>query len=225
MPADLVPGAVEVGAIGEGLSLGLGARVALPVVDFWARDLGQRLSLVTPADTVWGLYLRGTLEAIRALGDEAVTRRCLEVCGHEPLVEFFRYPVRLQLQMMSVALATLAARQGCGARGLRYLGLRSGSDSLASHAGRMVLKLGGGEHKHFLDDVPMSFRMGLSYGKHTLRWTGPASVHWTMERDFMPYPFLEGVLQALLESTGARNVQVVGRQTGTLDSEYDVSWE
>ncbi|MFY0528648.1 TIGR02265 family protein [Archangium gephyra] len=225
MPAELVPGAVEVGAIGEGLSLGLGARVAASPTDFWARDLALRAVLATPADTAWGLYLRSTLETLRALGDEALARRCLEVCGPGPLVEFFRYPVRLQLQMMSVALETLAARQGCGARGLRYLGLRSVRDSLASHAGRVVLKLGGGEGKRFLDEVPMSFRMGLSYGKHTLRWTGPASVHWAMERDFMPYPFLEGVLQALLESTGARNVQVVGRQTGTLDSEYDVCWE
>jgi hypothetical protein len=198
---------VEGDAIGKGLGLGLEAGAAAPPSDFWARDLAQRLKLATPADTAWGLYLRGTLEAVRALGDEGVLRRCLEVCGHEPLVEFFRYPVRLQLQMMSAALRTLAARQGCGARGLRHLGIWSVRDSLASHSGRMVLKLGGGERKH------------------TLRWTGPESVHWIMERDFMPYPYLEGVLQGLLEGTGARDVRVVGRQTGTLDSEYDVCWE
>ncbi|WP_375767846.1 DUF2378 family protein [Archangium gephyra] len=225
MPVSLVPGAVDVDAISKGMGLGLEAGAAVSLSDFWARDLAQRLKLATPADTAWGLYLRGTLEAIRALGDEGVLRRCLEVCGPEPLVEFFRYPVRLQLQMMSAALQTLSARQGCGARGLRHLGLWSVRDSLASHAGRMVLRLGGGEQKHFLDEVPMSFRMGLSYGKHTLRWTGPESVHWTMERDFMPYPYLEGVLQGLLEATGARNVRVVGRQTGTLDSEYDLCWE
>ncbi len=41
----------------------------------------------------------------------------------------------------------------------------------------------------------------------------------------MPPPFMEGVLQALVENTGARNVRVVGRQTGTLDGEYELSWE
>lgn len=205
--------------------MGMQASVAVVSPGFWERDLAQRLALATPADTARGLFLRSTSEAIRALGDEGLVRRCLEACEHEQFVEFFHYPIRWHLRMISLSLAPLAARHGCGTRGLRLLGRLGASAFLASQAGRMLLMLAAGERKRLVECAPMGFRMSSSYGKHTLRWTGPASVHWRMERVFMPYPFLEGVFLALLESTGAPNVRVVGCQTGALDSEYDISWE
>lgn len=205
--------------------MGMEAGAANPPEDFWARDLAQRMALATPSDTAWGVFLRATWESIRELGDEGVGRRCLEICGHEPLVEFFRYPVRLQLQMMSVSLETLAARHGGGARALRLLGRRGTSNFLASHAGRLMLTLSRGDRRRLLERAPIGFRMGVSYGKHTMRWTGPTGLHWGMEREFMPSPYMEGVVRALVENTGARNVRVVGRQTGALDSEYEISWE
>lgn len=204
--------------------MGMAVSAAEASPGFWERDLARRLALATPADTARGLFLRSTSEVIRALGDEVLERRCREACEHEQFVEFFHYPIRLQLQMMALALAPLAARHGCGMQGLRLLGRRGASAFLASHAGRMLLMLAGGERKRLVECAPMGFRMSSSYGKHTLRWTGPASVHWRMERVFMPYPFLEGVFLALLENTGAWDVRVVGCQTGALDSEYDISW-
>jgi uncharacterized protein (TIGR02265 family) len=216
---------VEEGAIVEAMSMGMEASAVEVSPGFWERDLARRLSLATPADTTRGLFMRSTSEAILALGDEGLVRRCREACAYEQFVEFFHYPIRLQLQMMALALAPLAARHGCGTRSLRLLGRRGASAFLASQAGRMLLMLAGGERKRLMECAPMGFRMSSSYGKHTLRWTGPASVHWRMERVFMPYPFLEGVFLGVLESSGASNVRVVGCQTGALDSEYDISWE
>ncbi|HEX5745563.1 MAG TPA: TIGR02265 family protein [Archangium sp.] len=205
--------------------MGMESKAADPPGDVWARDLAQRVALATPADTAWGAFLRSTLEAIRVLGDEGLVRRCREVCGHEQPVEFFRYPVRLRLQMMALCLEPLAARHGGSERALRLLGRQGTSAFLCSHAGRLMLMLAGGDRKRLLEGAHVGFRMGLSYGKHTTRWAGPACFHWSMEREFMPLPFMEGVLEVLVESSGARNVRVVGRQTGALDGEYELTWE
>lgn len=225
MPGSLVAGAVELEPIGGGLGLDLESSAAESPGDVWARDLAQRVALATPADTAWGAFLRSLLEAIRVLGDEGLVRRCLEVCGQEQPVEFFRYPVRWRLQMMALSLEALAARHGGSGNALRLLGRQATSSFLCSHGGRLMLMLAGGDRKRVLEGAHIGFRMGSSYGTHTTRWLGSASFYWRMEREFMPLPFMEGVLQALLEQTGARNVRVVGRQTGALDSEYELSWE
>lgn len=191
----------------------------------WVRELVRRQSLATPTDTLRGMFLRGTLEAIRELGDEALVERCREACAHEDFVDLFSYPVRLHLQMMSVALEALAARHGGGEQALRLLGRKALEDFLASKSGKMLLVVGGGEASRLLNNAPTGYRVSTSYGEHSLRWLGPTSCRWTMKRQFMPPPFEEGILSGLLENTRARNVRVVGRQTGVLDSEYDISWE
>ncbi|HEX8822545.1 MAG TPA: TIGR02265 family protein [Archangium sp.] len=193
--------------------------------DAWAQELTRRQALATPADTLRGMFLRGTLEAIRELGNEALVKRCREACAHENFVELFNYPVQLQLQIMAVALEALAVKHGSCEEALRLLGRKALSDFLASKAGKMLLVVSGGEVSRLLNNAPTGYRVSTSYGEHTLRWVGPTSCQWTMKRQFMPHPFEEGVLAALLENTRARNVRVVGRQTGALDSEYDISWE
>ncbi len=144
--------------------MGMEASAADPPLDFWARNLAQRTALAGPADTAWGVFLRGTMGAIRALGDDGVARRCLEVCGHEQLVDFFRYPVRLQLQMISLSLETLAARHGGGTKALRLLGGWGTGDFLGSHAGRLMVMLARGDRRRLLEGAPVGFRMGLSFG-------------------------------------------------------------
>ncbi|WP_257448104.1 DUF2378 family protein [Archangium lipolyticum] len=183
------------------------------------------MELATPEDTVRGMFLRGLLEAIGELGDEALVRRCREVSGHEEFVELFSYPVGLQLRLISVAMETLAGRLGGWEPALRLLGRRAASDFLGSNAGRMLLVMGGGEPKRLLNSTPTGYRVSLSYGEHALRWTGVTSCLWSIKGGFLPYPYLEGIFLELLGKTNARNVTVVGRQTGPLDSEYDISWE
>lgn len=194
-------------------------------VGAWVQDLARRQSLATPMDTVRGMFLRGTLEAIRELGDEALVERCRETCSRENFVDLFSYPVRLQLQLISVALEALAARYGGCEQALRQLGRKALSDFLASKSGKMLLVVGGGEVSRLLNNAPTGYRVSTSYGEHSLRWAGPTNCVWTMKRQFMPPPFEEGILAGLLETTRARNVRVVGRQVGVLDSEYDISWE
>lgn len=191
----------------------------------WTRELARRQALATPADTVRGMFLRGTLEALRELGDGALVERCREVSAREEFVELFSYPVRLYLQMMTVAMEALAERHGGCEQALRLLGRKALKDFLASKSGKMLLVVGGGEASRLLNNAPTGYRVSTSYGEHSLRWMGPASCRWTMKRQFMPPPFEEAILAGLLENTRARNVQVVGRQTDVLDSEYDITWE
>jgi uncharacterized protein (TIGR02265 family) len=193
--------------------------------DTWEQELARRQALATPTDTLRGMFLKGTLEAIRELGDEGLVARCREACAHEDFVELFNYPVRLQLQLMSVALGALAARHGGCEQALRLLGRKALQDFLSSKAGKMLLVVGGGEASRLLNNAPTGYRVSTSYGEHSLRWAGPMNCVWTMKRQFMPPPFEEGLLAGLLENTRARNVRVIGRQTGVLDAEYDISWE
>jgi uncharacterized protein (TIGR02265 family) len=92
-------------------------------------------------------------------------------------------------------------------------------------AGRTAVLLAGGSVKRLLGQLPASYRAAVSYGERTLTWTGDTSGHFVIKHDFMPHAYHEGILQGALESAGARNIQVRGRSTGPLDSEYDFSWE
>lgn len=193
--------------------------------DVWARDLARRLELATPEDSVRGMFLRGMLESVRELGDEALVQRCLEACGHENFVDFFSYPTALELRIISVALEPLAVRYGSFEEGLRMLGRHAVNVFLCSHAGRMLVMVAGGNPKMLVTSAPTCYRFGASYGQHHLQWMGQTRCLWTMKREFKPYPYQEGVFMAFLEKTSARNVRVVGRKTGDLDSELDISWE
>jgi uncharacterized protein (TIGR02265 family) len=47
----------------------------------------------------------------------------------------------------------------------------------------------------------------------------------SFKRDFLPLPHTEGILLGILEASSANNPQVSSRSLGTLESEYEVSWE
>jgi uncharacterized protein (TIGR02265 family) len=194
-------------------------------LEHWVQELERRIALATPADTVRGLFIQSSLLAIRELGDAALVERCREACGHERFVDLFRYPISLQLRMLSVALEQLASRHGGGAQALRLIGHRAVMDFLESVPGRTVLVVAGGDPKRLLTSVPSAYRLATSFGEHTMRWTGPGQVLWKLTGEFMPYPFHEGTLTGVLAKTVARNVKVSGRQTGPLDCECDISWQ
>src|SRR3712207_5103583 len=73
---------------------------------FW----GQRMALADSEDIARGLFLQSVLKSIRALGDESLEKRAAAACGQSRFFDFFNYPVRLQLQMLSAAMPELAAR-------------------------------------------------------------------------------------------------------------------
>ncbi|ATB43259.1 hypothetical protein CYFUS_008739 [Cystobacter fuscus] len=182
---------------------------------------------MTPSHTMQGLFVRSFQAAVLALGegDQDVLERCRQVWAqHDTYVDSFYYPSRLQLEVLDVALAPLAARHGGASRVLQLLGRRCVRDFLASFIGRALLVGAGGDAKRLLTQAPEAYRIAVSSSVHSLRWLGPNHCVWTMHRDFMPMPFQEGIIQGLFEEARILNVTVLGRQLDTLEGEYDISW-
>lgn len=190
----------------------------------WHQDWHQRVNQSSPGDTARGLFFNGTLDAVRTLGGEELMRRCLDACGQDRFVDFFNYPISMQLRIISTAMETLEKRYGSADEALRHLGRRSAQDFLESTAGRMMVRLAGGDPKRLLSSIPSAYRVSMSYGQHSIQWTGPRSGRLVMKREFMPHPVHAGVVSALLDVAGAREVKVVSRQTGPLDSECEFTW-
>ena len=76
----------------------------------WHQDWQQRLSHAAPSDTARGLFFNGVLDAVRTFGGEALVKRCLEACGQERFLDFYSYPVSMQLRIISAAMQTLEKR-------------------------------------------------------------------------------------------------------------------
>ncbi|HEX8437238.1 TIGR02265 family protein [Archangium sp.] len=188
------------------------------------QEWGQRMALASSEDSVRGLFSQSVLKSIRALGDEALARRCSAVCGQARFVDYFSYPIRLHLQMISAAMPALAARHGDGEQALWLLGHCVAMDFLDSEAGRTMQVLVRGEAKRLVNNLPSTYQVALT-GERSVKWLGPQSCRFIMKRDFMPAPFHEGMLVAMLERLKASKVKVVGRQTNLLDSEYDIAWQ
>jgi len=187
---------------------------------FW----GQRMALAGSEDIARGLFLQSVLKSIRALGDESLEKRSGAACGQSRFFDFFNYPIRLHLQMLSAAMPELAARHTDVEQALWLMGHCVAMDFLQSEAGRTVQVLVRGEPKRLVNNLPLTYRMSMT-GERSVRWTGPQCCRFTMERDFMPPSFHEGMLVAMLERLNASKVKVVGRQTDLLGSEYDISWQ
>jgi uncharacterized protein (TIGR02265 family) len=190
----------------------------------WAKDLARRLQPAKPEDTVRGLFSNGILDAVRSLAGDEAARRCLEASGQPKFVDFFNYPIHAHLQLVYTGARYLAPRYGSIEEALRQLGRRLTSDFLNSAAGKTMNLLARGDPKRLLDTLPSAYRVSLTFGTQVIEWTGPTSGRYILERDFIPVPYHEGVLAALLETTHVPNVKVQGRRLGLLDSEYDFSW-
>lgn len=188
------------------------------------QEWAQRMSLATSEDIVRGLFSQSVLKSIRALGDEALARCCSAECGQERFVDYFSYPIRLHLQMISAAMPVLAARHGDADQALWLLGHCVAMDFLDSEAGRTMQVLVRGEAKRLVNNLPSTYQVALT-GERLVKWLGPQSCRFIMKRDFMPAPFHEGMLVAMLERLKASKVKVAGRQTSLLASEYDISWQ
>jgi uncharacterized protein (TIGR02265 family) len=190
----------------------------------WKADLERRSRLATPGDTARGLFFSGMLSSIEALGDEALAKRCLEASGQTQFIEFFSYPISLYLQMVSCALQLLEKRYGSGEEALRQIGMRATMSFLETAAGRALLLANGASPRQMVAALPATYKVSTTFGERRVEWTGHRSGRLVGKREFLPYPFHEGVLLAMLEATGAQGVQVRGRATSELDCECEFSW-
>ena len=187
--------------------------------------LEQRLALAGPEDTCRGIFFNGVLDAVKALAGEEIEARCREVAGQRRFVDFFSYPVSGFIQMSLTVVDLLGARMGGGWQVLRWMGEQSTESFLNTVAGKTALMLAGTNVKKLISHLPASYKASLSYGERTVVWTGERSGRFVFKRDFMPSAYHEGVIAKAVERTKARNIQVRGRDTGPLDTEYLLTWD
>jgi uncharacterized protein (TIGR02265 family) len=191
----------------------------------WKAELERRRGLTTPKDTARGLFFNGTLSAIEALGNADLVKRCLGATGQLRFVDFFSYPISQYMQLVGCALAELAEHYGSSEEALRQLGVRATLAYVGTTAGRALLLVSGGTPKQMVSALPSAYKVSTSFANHRLEWTSHQSGRLIAQREFMPHPFHEGVLLAMLETAGAQGVQVRGRHLAALEVECTFSWE
>jgi uncharacterized protein (TIGR02265 family) len=189
-----------------------------------AGDLGARLALAMPQDTARGLFFNGVVSAVRALGGDAAVERCLAASGERAFADFASYPVASFMKLAYVAAQVMGPRYGGFDGALRRMGVQATTDFLSSAAGKTLLLLAAGSPKRLLGNLHSGYRAAVSYGERTVSWLDETSGIFTMKRDFMPPPYHEGTLQAVIEAVGGKQVQVRGWQRGLLDTDYTLSW-
>lgn len=190
-----------------------------------ARELDERVSLATREDTARGLFFNGALGAVKVLGGESALQRCLDAAGEKKYVDFFNYPVASFLKLAFTAAQVMGPQLGGFDSALRRMGVQATTDFLSSAAGKTLLLLASNNPKRMVGNLHSGYRAAVSYGERGVKWTGDTSGVFTMKRDFMTPAYHEGVLQAVIEAVGGKQVQVHGKKTGPLDSEYSLSWQ
>ncbi|GEL73120.1 MULTISPECIES: DUF2378 family protein [Myxococcus] len=188
------------------------------------RELRQRCALATPEDTARGMFFRGVLETVRRVGGSAMEQLCRQSLPEKRYIDFFSYPITQFLPLAFQAAGLLSEHCGGLAAAHRVMGQKAAHDFLESVAGRTLLMLAYDEPRLLLGQLPTGFLAAVSYGERSMVWTGPRSGRFVMKRDFMPTAYHEGVLHAVLEAVGARDIGVQGRELGLLDTEYALSW-
>nr|WP_323395255.1 DUF2378 family protein [Myxococcus guangdongensis] len=190
-----------------------------------ARELEERVSLATRDDTARGLFFNGVLGAVRVLGGEAAVQRCLAAAGEKKYTDFFNYPVEAYLRLAFTAAQVMGPQLGGFDAALRRMGVQATADFLSSAAGKTLLLLASNSPKRMLGNLHSGYKAAVSYGERGVTWTGDTSGVFTMKRDFMTPAYHEGVLQAVIEAVGGKQVRVSGKKTGPLDAEYTLSWQ
>lgn len=198
-----------------------------PVLDLDVeRQLRHRMAMASPTDTARGMFFNGVLEVARALGGSETADRCQHVVGDKRFVDFINYPVLELLQLSLEVMRQAGPHAGGGAGVLRRLGTQAAKDFLASAPGKTMLMLTGQSPRRALNQLPASYRTVVSYGERRVVWSvSEGTGILVVQRDFMPPAYTKGLLQGVVEAAGGRTVNVSGRPTGMLDSEYEISWK
>lgn len=198
-----------------------------PVMDLDVeRQLRHRMAMTSPTDTAHGMFFSGVLETVRTLGGSEAADRCQEVSERRRFIASLPYPVSGLLRMMLVAVKELGPRAGGGSAVLRRMGRQAAHDFLRAPAGRTMLVLSEGSPRRLLQQLPSSYRTAVSYGERRMIGFPPGNMgRFVTQGDFMPPAYTKGLLQGVLEESGARNVSVMGSAVGLLDCEYELAWD
>jgi uncharacterized protein (TIGR02265 family) len=185
----------------------------------------QRLVLATPQELVRGLFFNSMLGLVKTLADQGAMERCLGASGEQQFIDFFQYPVSTLIRMTYTAGQELSARYGGFEEALRRMGQQAMADFLDSAMGKTLRHLAGQDIRTLVSSMQGMYRMTTNYGERRVVWEAPTRGRLILQRNFIPYAYHEGGLRTTLDRMGARNVRVVGRQTGPVDSEYEFSWD
>jgi uncharacterized protein (TIGR02265 family) len=189
------------------------------------RDLQQRLLLATPQHTTRGFLFSSLLRVVRELGaDEAVVQRCLAASGEKSFVDFFNYPTRSLLLLLSAAAQQLSGKLGGYEEVLRQLGFKGGSSFMETPVGRAARQHSGGNPQRFMLALESLYGVLTTYGKPMLSWAGPNQGVLAVGVSFMPLAYHVGGAQAVAQTLGVKNVDIRARKTGDLSIELVVSW-
>lgn len=186
-------------------------------------DLARRIAATTAEDTSRGLNYTTLFALVREqLGADAAVK--VDVLGTGHRVDFFSYPVADYLRCTWNALDLLAPKLGGVDAVLAELGRRTIAGFFASAIGRTVFAISAKDPRRIVSGGPAGYRSAVSYGHRSVEWDGPTKGRMIFKRDFMPPPFHQHVILAALDVCQAPNPRVAGRETGFLDSVYEIEW-
>lgn len=188
------------------------------------KDLERRVAAATDADTSRGLNFNTLLKLVREQLGDAAAKAC-DPAGKGSRIDFFSYPVADYLRIAWAAAERLEPELGGVDAVWRELGRRTVANFLASTIGRTVFAIAGKDPKKVVAAGPSGYRTAVSYGERSVEWLGEKHARMVFKRDFMVPAFHAAVIQTALEATDAVHPRVVGRDTGFLETEYDVRWD
>jgi uncharacterized protein (TIGR02265 family) len=187
-------------------------------------DLARRVAAANDADTTRGLNFNTLFALVRDELGEAAPRE-IDPAGKGSRVDFFSYSIREYLRTAWNAADRLEPKLGSIDAVWHELGRRTVRGFLSSVLGRAIFAIAGRDPHKVVSAGPAGYRAAVSYGERKVEWLGERHARLVFKRDFMPPRFHRGVVLTALESTDAKNPRVDAKDTGFLDSVYEITWD
>ncbi|MEW5742357.1 MAG: TIGR02265 family protein [Myxococcota bacterium] len=202
------------------------SKPAVPVaaVDLTISDVAERVRQATPQDTCKGMFFNGVLSATRHLGGEEALEVVRATLPEKKYVDFFNYPIVTFLPAAFKAARLLQVGSDFDGA-MRRLGEQAIDDFLSTPVGRTLVTVSSGEAKRLMRAAPTAYKTAVSYGTRETVMLSDTSCVFKVRRDFMPHPYHEGVLFAVLRALGTKDTVVRGERLGLLDADYHLSWK
>lgn len=189
------------------------------------QDLQQRLMLATPEHTTRGFLFSSTLRVVQELGeDEAVVRRCMAASGEASFVEFFHYPTRSLLLLLSTAAEALSGQYGGFEEALRQIGFRAGESYMDTPVGRAATQHAGPPHQRLMVALQTLYWALTNYSNPSVSAVSPHRGTISIQATFMPPAYHEGGARAIASRMGVKFTNIRARKTGALSLDLDVLW-
>lgn len=188
-------------------------------------DLQERLAMAAPGDTIKGVLCNSALATASQVLDEGAVKACRAASGERRFIDFFNYPVSSFLRLSFTAAELSRSKLGGLDAAFRTLGKQAVDDFLSTAAGKALRSVGNEDPHRLLATLPSTYRTALNHGERHISLASVGRCVLKMRRDFLPHAYHEGVLVALLSSLGLAGAHVLGRRVGTLDADYEITWD